>query len=438
MADTATTAGAASGPSPQPAGDNAHRWAEYIPIVAALLFTAIALVRALGPADYDPRDFYIYRLGAELALRGENPYDVAKIRQCVSEKFPEENPAAESLSLNCGYFLPPMAILVYTPFAMLPWGATKVAWALVNGLAAYFIARLPLLLHEKDSPPPGFLVWGAVPFVLLLNPLALVTSFPVGQTSVVFLGCVAAGLLAFERGRPSLAAVAWVIPFIKPHLALPLVPLAWYLGGWRPAALLVALVAILNLAGATVVGGSPLFLREYANYLPQVRDAVRYNRVELNPSIASWNRLLFAAGGPLVELGLATTMAGYLVWYGLLIGRWAVSGGERPSAAWVTAATAAGALWCSQVLVYELLFLLVAVPWVRDLFANGYRLRGGLAIALLAVQTIPQAKMAALGIEVHHPLAVALFALLVLTGPMSPAHRRPPGSTLTSADSPRR
>ena len=96
--------------------------------------------------------------------------------------------------------------------------------------------------------------------------------------------------------------VLWTVPFVKPHLAIPLIPLAWYLGGWKPAAVLVALVGLLNAVGATMVGGSPLFLRDYLNYLPTAREVVAYNRVEMNPQITSWNRLLYAWDGPLVEL----------------------------------------------------------------------------------------------------------------------------------------
>ena len=124
-----------------------------------------------------------------------------------------------------------------------------------------------------------------------------------------------------------------------------------------------------------------------------------------------------------MELDAARTVAGYLVWFGLVAGRVALAG-TRPSAAWAVAATAAGALVCSQVLVYELLLFAVAVPWLRDLFAAGWRIRGWLAVALLAVQMLPQARMEAIGVAAQRPLAVALFAVLVLVGPVAPGKRR--------------
>lgn len=396
--------------------------ARSVPVVAAFLFFAFALLQAVK-TDH-ARDFFIFRLGAELAARGQNPYDVPKVQARVAGHYTADD--AKEFRENCGYFLPPLALLAFLPFAVLPWAAAKVAWAVANGLAAYFIARLPLMLRPADSPPPGVLVWAVAPVVLVLNPLTLAIVF-VGQFTVVFVGCVAAGLLAFERGKPYLAALVWTLPFVKPHLAIPLIPLAWYLGGWRPAAALVALVGVLNLAGAWVAGGSPLFLKDYFEYLPTAREVVAYNRVEMNPTITSWNRLLYAAGGPLVELGAVGIVAGYLVWFGLAVGRCAV-GNVVPSAAWAAAVCAAGGVLCAQVLVYELLFLAVAVPWTRDLFASGHRPRGWLAVGLLAFQIVPltiaqvapHRAVIGLGFTAYHSFGVALFALLVLAGPVAP------------------
>lgn len=379
--------------------------------MAALLLFAFALYHALT-TDHQ-RDFFIFRLGAELAARGENPYDVPRVRAGIEQQYPNE----PEFVANSGYFLPPAATLLFMPFAMLPWGAAKVAWAVANGLAAYFVARLPLMLRDKDSPPPPFLLWSLAPFILLLNPLAPAVIF-VGQFTVVFVGCVAGGLLLIERGKPYLAAALWVVPFVKPHLALPLIPLLWFLAGWRPAALLLVLVGVLNLAGAWLAGGSPLFLKDYFEYLPTARAVVAFNRVELNPTITSWNRLLYASGGPLIELTAVGIFAGYLVWFGLLLGRCAATN-TTPTAAWVAAAAAVGGVLCAQVLVYELLFLAVAVPWVRELFAGSPpdRIRGWLAVTLMASELIPQKVVAKFGLEMHNSLAVSLLAVLVLIGP---------------------
>ena len=392
-------------------------------LAAATLFTLVAVALALAPGTLP--DFFIYRAGSELARRGENPYDLAKIRALVAVRFPDENPTPESLVNNCGYFLPPQAVVLFLPFALLPFAVAKVAWALLHGVAALAIVQFPRLLRRAGEPlPPPNLVSHAVPFLLLLNFLALAVVM-VGQCSVLIVGCVAGGLWCFARGGRWgfwAGVLLWSAAFVKPHVALALVPLAWYLGGWKRIAALVAVVAAFNFVGATIVGGSPLFLRDYLAYLSDSHRAVLFNRAALNPEVTSWNRLLYAATEPfagdrfLIEQTVTTALASYLVWFGLLAGRCGASGAV-PSAAWATAAAAVGAVLCPQVLGYEALMLLVAVPWVRELFAAGRRAWGWAAVALLGLQAVPLQAFQSVGFESHRPLGVALFALLVLFGP---------------------
>ncbi len=393
-----------------------------LPLVAAGLLFLIALNYARNP-DLN-RDFFIYRIGAHLGARGDWPYDVPKIRALVADAFPDPDPKFDSFVNNNGYFPPPLAIVVYLPFAVLPWGAAKLAWAVAMFLAALMVARLPHAFRAADAPPADpSLVWAAVGAMLVLNYLS-VAIIAVGQTPLLFVGCVVAGQWCFDRGGrwgPWLGALLWAVPFVKPHLALPFIPLAWYLGGWKRAAAVFGAVAALNLIGATLAGGSPLMLKDYLDYVPTAHKAVVYNRAELNPQITSWNRLLFSLGGPLVELTIVTTVAGYLVWGGLVIGRCAVTG-ERPSRAWALAATAVGGMLCCQVLGYETLGLVLTVPWLRELFAAGRRAQGVAGCLLLLLQQIPREVFQAepLGIDFHRSLGVMVFAGLVLIGPLRP------------------
>jgi hypothetical protein len=393
-------------------------------VMAALLLFSFALFQGLGTKH--ARDFFIFRLGAQLAAQGESPYDVPKIQQHVAAAYPEDDENTKEFVANCGYFLPPLAVVAFLPLAAMSTVAAKVCWAMAIGVAGFFIARLPGLLRPSGSPPLAVLPRFVVPFLLVLNPLALAVVF-VGQITLLSVGCIAAGLWCLDRSRPYLTAILWVLPFIKPHLALPLIPLMWFLAGWRPAVLLIALVAGLNLVGATVVGGSPLFLQDYLEYLAHAHKMVGFNRAELNASITSWNRLLFTAGGPLVELTAVTMVAGYFVWLGLVVGRVALAG-TRPTVGWVVAVAAVGSVLCSQVLVYELLILTLLVPWVRDLFAGGWRLRSWLAVGLMSVQLIPQNAMAKMGFSFPPSLGVALLAVLVLVGPSGNGRLRRAGS----------
>jgi hypothetical protein len=117
-------------------------------------------------------------------------------------------------------------------------------------------------------------------------------------------------------------------------------------------------------------------------------------------------------------LTAATIIASYLVWFGVAAGRAALEG-KFPSAAWAAAVTAVGGVFCSQVLIYELLLLVLVIPWVRTLFLHGYRNRGWLAIGLMCLQFIPVGTMVRFEILFHHALGVALLAVLVMVGPIS-------------------
>src|SRR5262245_61994998 len=390
--------------------------------MAVLLLFAFALYQALGTNGFP--DFFIYRAGAAIGLGGESPYDTEKIRARVAAQFPNQ----ERLAANCGFFLPPQAVVVFAPFAAVPYLAAKVLWATTVGLSG---AAMLLLLRTFGARPADSFAVRLVPLFLLLNFLTIGVVL-MGQTTLLCVGCVAAGQWCFERKRPVLGALLWAVPFIKPHVALPLLPLAWYLGGWRRAAGVAAAVAGLNLVGALIAAGSPLFLLEYVEFLGSSHKAVVFNLARENYEITSWNRLLYVATRAfagerfLIEQTAPVTLAAYLVWFGLVVGRVALTG-RAPSAAWAAAAAAAGSVLCPQVLGYEALMLALAVPWCCELFAGGRRVWAWTAVSILVVMAGVSFQMAhQIGIDAHRPLATALFAGVVLLGPVSGS--RPGGS----------
>ncbi|MFO0799282.1 MAG: glycosyltransferase family 87 protein [Gemmataceae bacterium] len=385
---------------------------------AALLVFAFGVFQA-RTANVAP-DLFIYRLGSQLGLRAENPYDTAAVRPAVVEQFPELNTGAAPLGENCGYFLPPGAVVEFAPFALLSWPDAKLLWAVVNGLAAYAVARVVTVARPAGQPSGPDLVRLLVPFALVLNFLALAV-VTVGQTTLVAAGCVVVGLVAFGRGWNVAGAVLWALPFVKPHVALPLLPLAWFLGGWKRAAGVLLVVGGLNLLGAMFVGGTPLFLLDYVKQAGAGHQTVVFNRAELAYEMTSWNRLLYLASGErvLVEQSAATMLLSYAVGFGLVALR-CVAARTRPSEAWALAMAAALAVVCPQVLGYELVGLVVTIPWVRDLFAAGRRGWGLAAVLLLGVQLVPFPTMQALGVEWHRPGGAMAFALMALCGPLRP------------------
>ncbi|HEX4607581.1 MAG TPA: glycosyltransferase family 87 protein [Urbifossiella sp.] len=390
---------------------------------AALLVLAFGVFQALA-ANVFP-DLFIYRYGAELGLRSQNPYDTAAIRSAVAVQFPEENPDENAFVNNCGFFLPPGAVAVFAPFAALPWPNAKLLWGAVNGLAAFVIARVIVLFRPAGQPTGPDLVRLVLPFILVLNFLTVAVVM-VGQTAVVAAGGVIAGLVAFGRGWNIAGAILWALPFVKPHVALPLLPLAWYLGGWKRAAAVAAVVGGLNLMGAFFVGGSPLFLRDYVTLVGAGHKGVVFNLAERAYEMTSWNRLLFVIGGErwLVEQSAGTMLLSYAVGFGLVLARCLLAW-TRPSETWALAMAAALSVVCPQVLGYELVGLVLAVPWVRDLFAAERRGWGLTAVLLLGAQLIPFQTADAIGIDWHRPAGAMAFAVLVLAGPLRPAGRSP-------------
>ena len=381
-------------------------------IAAATLIFAFTFYQAVA-VNAQP-DLFIYRQGAVIGLSGESPYEPSRIRAAVNEQYPNPDAGPDDFQNNCGFFLPPAAVIVFAPFAVLPWEVARILWAVVCGIAAYGVTTL---VREG----------GGTSALRIILPVLLVVNFPtlaivrMGQTTLLAVGCIAFGLLCFSRQRPSAGVLLWSVAFVKPHVALPLVPLCWYLFGWKRAATLVAVVAIENVFGAVIAGGSPLFLGEYLDFLAAGHKAVAFNLAERNFEITSWNRLLCVLTGHVIEQTATTTLAGYLIWFGLIVGRCALAN-ARPSASWAMAAAATGSAFVPQVLGYEVLILALAVPWVRELYQAGFRTHGGLAVLLLAAQLISFEMFELLGVTFHRPLCVALFAVLVLFGPIKPLH----------------
>ena len=359
--------------------------------VAAALLLAFGAYWALAANVF--LDLFIFRTAAQLALRADNPYHIPAIRAAVAGQYPDD----ERLIDNCGFFMPPGALVGFFPLALLPWQGAKLFWVALGAFAAFAVGRTVALFRPAGRPPVPGLIGAILPFLLVLNFLVLAVVM-VGQTPLIAAGCVVAGLAAFGRGWNTAGAVLWALPFAKPHVALGLLPLAWYLGGGE------------------------LSLIDYVQWAGAGHKAVAFNRAELAYEMTSWNRLLYVASGGrwLVEQSAPTILVSYAVGFALVFFRCAAAR-TKPSEAWALAMAAALSVVCPQVLAYELVGLVLAVPWVRDLFASGHRTWGLAAVALLGAQLIPFQTADALGIDWHRPAGAMAFALVVLFGPLRPA-----------------
>lgn len=386
-------------------------------------------------------DFFVYRTGAQLGLEGKQPYFNPLLQERVAAQFPEDETGFAS---NCGFFLPPQAIVVFLPFAKMDWGQAQVLWFIVLttmgflcGLLAYSFGR------SQEHLGSG---WPIIVLAVWMNPITM-PSLVVGQTTLLFVGCIVLGHYAFENDSPRLGTFLWSITFIKPHLALPFLVLAWVLGGWkRPFGIGLAVVAWNVLGGLIVTGtleGAYALFRTYLEYLGAGHKQVIFNLVAENYQIPSWNRMLAAAGGPAIDLKIWMTLTGFAVWGLLVAGRmWRARalGRDRLDPAYLAAVTAVGSLFFPQVLAYEMIILALLTPLILQHFDANRRGDAYALIAMLLFLMLPMnftnriADFFGLGeqsrsrtlLRSHKCFGMALLATwLLVRGPSEPHPHRP-------------
>jgi hypothetical protein len=343
-------------------------------VVAACVLSAVIAshwgLRVAVPENHH-EDLWIYTAACDLAWHGTSPYDTELIHRKVAEQFPNDPDFIE----NSGFMYPPAALLAFAPLTLLPWTSAKAAWCVAAVLAG--VATGLTLGRFSRTALPGWFA-GAAVAATLLNPLSMFT-LVVGQTPLLFVGCVAVGQWAHTAGWKRLGGLLWGLAFVKPHIALPLLLLAYLLNGWKRAAEVCVWAAVLNVLAGVLTVGNPLFVLDYLKYIQHGHQSVEFNRVSVNPQITGWNRLVVAAGGPAVELGMAGTVAGYVVFFAMAA--WRGRAAER-SVAWLTAVAACGMLFCCQLLPYELPLLVLVLPYLGELLTTGRR-RDAVAAALI-------------------------------------------------------
>jgi hypothetical protein len=355
-------------------------WKSWL-LLTAGLFAYLALAVRTLPHD-NQLDLFVYRTGAQIALAGESPYDSKRMLAVVMAKFPPKD-ANDLFARNCGFFLPPQAIVLFAPFAkMKSWSEAESVWFFLLTLFGALCGTLAWTFGRTAAHRGTG--WAIIVVVLLLNPVTLPT-LVVGQTPLLFAGCIALGQYCFERDCPRMGCFLWAFTFFKPHLALPFLALAAILGGPMRALRIVMVVALLNLLGGlltygTLAGAFHLF-GEYVDYIGSAHKDVVFNRVDQNYQILSWNRIIAAAGGPAIELGISMVLAGLAVWAALIAIRLRLAAPWRDvfdrnkiDPAYLLAVTAVGSLFFNQVLASEMLLLVLLAPLtVQHIDANRRR-----------------------------------------------------------------
>ncbi|MEX2218316.1 MAG: glycosyltransferase family 87 protein [Phycisphaerales bacterium] len=252
-------------------GRRGVRWAL---IALAAVGAAVLVVRgvwpalALGPGGNG--DFALVYACARVWLDGGNPYDPGTVNE-VWDRLVGPGAQFHHVKERGPVLLyPPSALAVSAPFAALPWGVASLAWTLLNlGTGAAAVWAVGRLAGLSAGSRGGWLV--LIAGALWLAPFATAIKF--GQTPVLVLCLVAAGLLARAGGRPVVAGVLLGAAMaIKPQLAGLFVVYEAGRGRWN-----VALAAGLTAAALFAAGAGRMELAEGArgwweSWMTQLRE----------------------------------------------------------------------------------------------------------------------------------------------------------------------
>jgi hypothetical protein len=177
-------------------------------LAPALLAVMIAL-NPPGGQTYLMGDFRAFYCAGSAVAHGADPYREEPLRGCEATAGPPAEPAfLRPVALPAP--LPPYALLLFVPFALLPFPVAAVCYGVL--LIASMTLAVALLAR----------VTGASSTVLNLS-LAAITAtvtYYVGQPMPLVFAALAAAALFARRGRWAAASVCAALASIEPHVAL--------------------------------------------------------------------------------------------------------------------------------------------------------------------------------------------------------------------------
>ena len=241
-----------------------------------LIFWAIWFVRFLGTGDeaeVPNVDFIVYWTAAKLGAEGDSTaaYDPATFEARQTEAVGDE-------ANGFPWVYPPVAFILVTPLALLPYGAAFAAWLLAAG--AIFVTALRRLTRGGS----GF--WLALAFPATLFNLII------GQAGLLTAGLFAWAMLLLPA-RPALAGGLLGLMAFKPHF-MPLILIA-LLAGRETKALVATVASSGALVGVSLIafGTGP-----WEQFLSQLTDstAMLYGDVFPVTKMQSVTAILLASG----------------------------------------------------------------------------------------------------------------------------------------------
>jgi hypothetical protein len=251
--------------------------------IAPALFAAMLLLNATHGPTYVMGDFRAFYCAGKAVAQGANPYLNEPLRSCEATAGPPEEPAfLKPVALPAP--LPPYALLLFVPFALLPFPLAAVCWG------ALLVAALALAVELLRR------VTGASSLLLNLvfAPIAATVTFYVGQPVPLVFAALAGAALLVRRGQWWAAAACAAFATIEPHVALA--ALAGMLVAFPRARIpVIACGAVLAAASVAALG--------LATALSYVRDVVPAHALA---NVYEWQ---FSLTSVLTSLGVAAPAA---------------------------------------------------------------------------------------------------------------------------------
>lgn len=279
--------GPADRPAPEhpsadsPSPDSAANLRRGVAIVVAVV-ALVAGTYNLGRATFGPRlgqDFTAYYVAGKLIRAGdaERMYGTQEEFQQQADRFGVTGPAAEGdrdgrIGGNDSvepFLYPPVAAVLLLPVTLLPLGAAKVVFLLLN-LVAQFAA---IAILFADRAPPRRRVLTVAGWVLVLALFPFFWGLYLGQAnSLVFLACALALRQARRGDQVGGGALIAVAALLK---VFPVVLLGLLLlkRQYRAVAASVATMAVLSLLSLPVVGLAT-FRRFFTEVIPEITSRV--------------------------------------------------------------------------------------------------------------------------------------------------------------------
>jgi Glycosyltransferase family 87 len=178
-------------------------------LIAPGIFAAMLLLNARHSPTYVMGDFRAFYCAGQAIAHGANPYLNEPLRTCEANAGPPEEPAfLEPVALPAP--LPPYALLLFVPFALLPFPVAAVCWgAVLVGAMALAVALLRRVTGVSS-----------VVLDLVFAPIAATVTFYVGQPVPLVFAALAGAALFVRRERWAAAAACAAFASIEPHVAL--------------------------------------------------------------------------------------------------------------------------------------------------------------------------------------------------------------------------